>query len=67
MITAEQIAKQYDDASGVPGWTAELCADNRVELTPPPGYTIIETAAGARRLVKFDASNYSFRIGETSE
>jgi hypothetical protein len=53
VVTTAGIAELYDRASGVPGWTARIAEDGiRVEMTPPPGYTIVSAACGAKRLVK---------------
>jgi hypothetical protein len=66
VITEAQVAAQYDQASGVAGWTAKLVA-GKFELTPPPGYTVVENHDGVRRLVKLDWSKYGVRIGKINE
>lgn len=60
-ISLKSIAANYDRATGVEGWTAQLSEDKtRVELVPPAGYVVVRDKSGASRIAKVDLS----QVGE---
>lgn len=51
-LTLKDIAARYDSASGVPGWSAKPGQGGRIDLYPPPGYTVVWREDGAMALVE---------------
>lgn len=53
IVTGEHVAKLYDQASGVEGWTAEINPKDPTQflLTPPPGWIVVYDETGRPSLV----------------
>lgn len=68
VVDPTNIAAQYAEASGVPGWTAKVVENGTsIDIYAPPGYTIVYSEDHTWCLRKIDWSKYGISVRKVAE